>query len=66
MEKRTEKFKCGQCDKGTVRRILKENRKGCEITMKKCDNCKYQYGIKGLGDLEFISLEVDGIPKKES
>lgn len=55
MKKITQQFKCGKCDNGIATRILKETRKGCEITMKKCDNCKYQYGVK---EVEDINLEM--------
>lgn len=55
MKKVTQHFKCGKCDKGIATRILKETRKGCEITIKKCDNCKYQYGLKEVNVLELIA-----------
>lgn len=55
MRKKTQQFKCGKCDKGITTRIVKETRKGCEITMKKCDSCKYQYGLKEVNVLELIS-----------
>ena len=55
MKNITEFYKCGKCNKGIAKRVIKETRKGCEITMKKCDNCKYQYGVK---EVESISLEM--------
>lgn len=55
MKNITELYKCGKCEKGIVKRTIKENRKGVEITMKKCDSCKYQYGIKEVSNLNMIA-----------
>jgi methionyl-tRNA synthetase len=55
MRQITQHFKCDKCEKGIATRVIKENRKGCEITMKKCDNCKYQYGLKEVNNLTMIA-----------
>lgn len=55
MKSITEHFKCGKCNHGIVTRKLQETKKNVEITMRKCDNCKYQYGVKEVNELEIIS-----------
>lgn len=57
MKQKTEYFKCGKCLIGKVKRILKETKKGGEIKTYKCDNCKYQNGIREVDNLELLESE---------
>ncbi|MFV8268440.1 hypothetical protein ACNQGP_00710 [Flavobacterium sp. GT2N3] len=46
----TELLNCGKCPNGNVKVIVKTTRNGSEMSVKKCDSCKYQYGIKQISN----------------
>jgi len=54
MKKIIELFNCGKCDKGVVKRTLKETTKSVDISMHKCSDCKYYYGLKEVNSLTII------------
>lgn len=45
-------YKCGSCSIGVVEVIQKDTKQHSTIDVKKCTNCKHQYGIKGVMSLE--------------
>lgn len=52
MTKNEETLNCGKCQKGTVKVIVKQTKFTTEMSVKKCTNCKYQYGIKEISNAE--------------
>jgi len=54
MKQIIELFKCGKCFIGKIKRHLKQTRNGVDIKIHKCDNCKYQYGLKEANTLTII------------
>jgi DNA-directed RNA polymerase subunit M/transcription elongation factor TFIIS len=50
MKKTEEILNCGKCANGKVKVSIKETRNGSEMSVKKCDSCKYQYGIKQIAN----------------
>ena len=45
-------YKCGSCSIGVVEVIQEDTKQHSTIDVKKCTNCKHQYGIKGVMSLE--------------
>lgn len=45
-------YKCSSCSIGVVEVIQKDTKQHSTIDVKKCTNCKHQYGIKGVMSLE--------------
>lgn len=58
MEKFTQRLQCGQCLDGTVNIVTEFRKKHTETSIKKCDKCKYQYGLK--------QIETNQLKEKES
>lgn len=50
MKSTTHQLSCGKCQVGEVAVIIKETRSGTEMSVKKCNSCKYQYGIKQISE----------------
>jgi len=46
------KFKCGKCETGIILLATLESKQFITCRVSRCTDCKFQYGIKGLSNLE--------------
>jgi transcription elongation factor Elf1 len=51
----TKKYKCDNCEDGTVRLIIKTNGRTEDISTKPCDKCGKSFGLKAIGALEAVN-----------
>lgn len=62
MNPKTEDYQCGKCKSGTITVVMEKTREYQHVSIKRCTNCKKQYGMKELYEEIKSKPEGSGTP----